>query len=263
MSHKRSPRRIKTAQTVFGIVEILYQNDGATMSEVAEELNMAVSTVHDHIATLESMNYVVRRNDNKFYLSLRFLDYGIDAKYKFKVVRVSQSILRELAREISEAVWLFVEENYSIVGIHNEGGNIVKPSEWLGKHQPLHCTAGGKALLAHYDEEKVEQAINHYGLKEITPNTITDEMTLYDELEKIRERGYALNDGETIKHVRGVASPIIVNEEVLGAVCVVGPEHRLKEEQFTEKIPQRVGEAVSEIELDMTDFISTTPFTHQ
>jgi DNA-binding IclR family transcriptional regulator len=252
-------RRIKTSETIFKVLNVIYRNDGATATEISNELDKAYSTVHDHVMTLESLKYL-RENDGTYHLGLRFLDYGINAKEKHKVAEIARPHIKNLANETPEAVWLFVEEHDSIVGIHKEGSDIVTPGEWMGKHLPFHCTAGGKAILAHVDEERIDELFDDQQLDAVTANTITDRDAFKQELEEVREQGYALNKGEAIRNVRGIARAIRINDEVLGAVCIVGPKHRLKDERFKETVPQNLIETVGDIELQMTDFLNTTPF---
>jgi DNA-binding IclR family transcriptional regulator len=258
-SNSDTTRRIKTSETIFKILNVIYRKDGATATVISNELDMAYSTVHDHVMTLESLK-LLRENDGTYHLGLRFLDYGIHAKEKHKVAEIARPHIKELADEIPEAVWLFVEEHDSIVGIHKEGSDIVTPGEWMGKHLPFHCTAGGKAILAHLDEERVDDLLEDQQLDEITDNTITDRAAFKEELDTVREQGYALNNGEAIRNVRGIARAICINDEVLGAVCIVGPKHRLKGDRFRETMPQKLIETVGDIELRLTDFLNTTPF---
>lgn len=75
MAKKVNGRMVKTADTIFGIIEILRELDGATVTEVANYMNIAASTAHTHLSTLQQKGYVMK-NDNIFKLSFKFLDYG-------------------------------------------------------------------------------------------------------------------------------------------------------------------------------------------
>uniref|UniRef100_UPI003EBCF134 IclR family transcriptional regulator domain-containing protein n=1 Tax=Halarchaeum sp. P4 TaxID=3421639 RepID=UPI003EBCF134 len=85
------------------------------------------------------------------------------------------------------------------------------------------------------------------------PATITDEEELFAELERTRERGYAIDDEERLRGLRCVAAPILSNEDrVLGAVSIAGPTNRLQGELFEEELPERLLETVNVIELNVT-----------
>jgi DNA-binding IclR family transcriptional regulator len=63
----------------------------------------------------------------------------------------------------------------------------------------MHLTSAGKAILAHYPRERVEEIIDHRGLDSATPNSITEREALFKELEDIRERGFSFNNQENIE----------------------------------------------------------------
>jgi DNA-binding IclR family transcriptional regulator len=85
----------------------------------------------------------------------------------------------------------------------------------------------------------------------MTENTITSRSALFDELERIREQGYAQNYGEQLKGTRAVSSAIVIEDEVLGAISIGGPEHRLHGDWFETELPNQVGSVSNEIRLDL------------
>ncbi|WP_394337345.1 IclR family transcriptional regulator domain-containing protein, partial [Haloferax marisrubri] len=58
------------------------------------------------------------------------------------------------------------------------------------------------------DEERRDSIIENYGLAKWTRNTLTKKDELLEELAEIRSRGYALDDGERLVGMRGIATPI-------------------------------------------------------
>nr|WP_321169935.1 IclR family transcriptional regulator C-terminal domain-containing protein [Salinigranum rubrum] len=89
-------------------------------------------------------------------------------------------------------------------------------------------------------------------LPELTPHTITDHDEFFSQLDTIRERGYAFNDEESIQGLRAVGVPIRGKEhEILGALSVSGPTHRLKGDWYTEDIPDLLLGVSNELELNI------------
>lgn len=86
---------------------------------------------------------------------------------------------------------------------------------------PAHCTAGGKALLA-YREQWAESVLDSE-LERHTPDTLTVPHALAVNLEKVRDRGHAIEDGEYQAGVRAVAAPVFVGAEAVAAVSVSAP----------------------------------------
>jgi DNA-binding IclR family transcriptional regulator len=71
----------------------------------------------------------------------------------------------------------------------------------------------------------------------------------FEELDRIRERGYALNRQETTAGVHAIGAAVIADGEVVGALSVSGPANRITGDRFTEALPERVLGAVNELEL--------------
>jgi DNA-binding IclR family transcriptional regulator len=247
-----SPKRsVKTADTIFGIVEFLLENGGSGVKEIAESQEMAQSTVHSHLATLLDHEYVVK-DGTTYRLSLKFLDHGIRVRRELPLTRAAKPVIEQLSDDTGEVAWVVVEEHGRAVYLMKSSGeNAVRTRGRVGRRTTMHDIAAGKAILAHLPESRVGDIIDAFGLPERTDNTITERETLDEELESIRDQGYAINDGETTEKVRAVASPIIWDNEVRGAVGIAGPKHRLSGERFTESIPTKILEAVDTIELKL------------
>lgn len=244
-------RSVKTANTVFGIIEYLLEAGSANVGEIAENQELARSTVHTYLATLSNLEYVVKTGST-YRLSLKFLDYGMLTRETLPLTQVAPPILEQLSAETGEVSWIVVEEHGKAVYLMKETGeNAVKTRGYVGMRTTMHDIAAGKAILAHLPDEKVADIIDAYGLPQRSENTITDEEALYRELETIRERGYAVNKGETTKKVWAIASPIIWQDSVRGAVGVAGPKHRMSGERFTNSLPETVLEAADTLELEL------------
>lgn len=243
---------VKTAQKLFRITEAIRELDGATMTELADHLGMANSTIHSYLATLESEEYAVVR-DGEYQLSLKFYQHGLWAKKKRRVVGVASPSLRKLAQETGELSWLIVEEHGRAVCIEKAGGDqAIQTYGKAGKRMGIHLTAGGKSILANLPDSRIEEIIERHGLPTETDASIGTEAALWEEVEQIRERGYALNQGETVEGIRAVGAPIIPNDEVVGGISIAGPKYRMIDEYFFKELPELVLGVANEIELRLT-----------
>lgn len=212
---------------------------------------MAKSTVHSHLATLSTLEYVVKE-DTTYKLSLKFLNHGMRAGDNQPLTKVAQPVVKQLSVDTGEVSWIIVEEHGKAVSLLKETGkNAVKTRGHVGKRATMHDIATGKAILAHLPDSRVENIIDTYGLPERSDNTITDEETLRRELESVRERGYAVNKGETTAKVWAMASPIIQEDTVYGSIGVAGPKHRMSGDRFTDSIPTMILEAAETVELEL------------
>lgn len=244
-------RTVQAAETAFDIVEFLQEQDGAQLHEVAQELDLANSTVYHHMNTLVSRRYVVREGD-VYYPGLEFLQVGGRIRDRRRVNRLSESFVESLADETGEQVQFIVEENgygYHVYTATGERATSIDTRP--GKRIYLHANAAGKAIMAFYDRDRIEEIIDSVGLPALTDHTITDREELFDELETVRERGYAYNWEEHVEGYCGIAVPVQSEETVLGSLALGGPVERVRNEQSKEQLTQTVREAVNELELEL------------
>jgi DNA-binding IclR family transcriptional regulator len=241
-------RLIKTADTVFDILDMLREEGKADLSTVAETQNLAKSTVHDHLATLRSKDIVVKEGD-EYRLSLNFLDYGIFVREAFTPATIVDKSLEHLGETTDGFARFFVEEyNRAMCVGEYKGERGVYTSVREGEDFPLHCLAAGKVLLSYLPESQRERVLEEE-LEQFTDNTITDSDELREELATIREREYALSDSELIDGVRAVASPVQTNDRIYGSISIAGPTNWMHEERFREELPAMVLETSNEVEL--------------
>lgn len=243
-------RTVKTADTLFTIIQELQRRDGAGVTELAQEIEMAKSTVYDHLATLERKEYVVKEG-NTYRLGLRFLDHGIYARDSLSLSEVVCPVIQNLAADVDEEVWFVVEEHGNAVFLYKAcGDRAVQTYARIGRRSGLHHLAAGKAILANLPSERVEEIVDTHGLPEQTEHTITDAETLYEELDEVRETGVAYEQDETVLGVSSVAAPVIY-EEVKGAIAVTGPSNRIGGSKLSDTLPELICGGTNEIELKL------------
>ncbi len=246
-------KTIDAVETSFALLEHLKESEGAGVTEIARELGVAKSTAHAHLSTLQSLGYVTREGDT-FGVALRFLDLGNAARERSTLHRVGREKANEIAAETGEKVWILAEEHGRGIHLHLASGEqSVRTYARTGQPNYLHQLAGGKAILAWLPDERVEAIIERHGLPARTEETITDQERLFEELERIRERGFARNDGESISGLRAVGAPITNADGVaIGALSLSGPAKRLRGDRFDEEIPHLLLGSANEIEINMT-----------
>lgn len=252
VSDDAARKRVKTTENAFAILRALKRLDGARISELTGETELAKSTIHRHLGTLSEMGWVVREGDT-YRIGFRFLEFGEHARQRKKGYQLAKEKVDELATETDERVQFLVEENGQAVYVHRAlGKHAVRTDPGIGNRIPLHATSGGKAILAHLPESRIDEIIEHRGLAALTPHTITDPEQLFESLEHIRECGYAINNQENIEGLRALGVPVRrKNGLVLGALSVSGPTHRMKGEWFDQKLPDLLLGTANEVELNV------------
>ncbi|WP_049900750.1 IclR family transcriptional regulator [Natrinema altunense] len=223
--------RIDAVVKALNILEALWQADGAGVTALAERTGLAKSTVHAHLTTLRSKGYVVQEDD-EYRLSLRFLSFGEHVKHAEPLYAASETPIAELSERVGERVLCSTHQNGlgTVVNV-SEGTRSFTSDIDVGTHTYLHSSAGGKAMLAHFSEERIDRIIDEWGLPVFTEETIGDRDALVDELAAVREAGVAYSRGEYLQGISAIAAPIRDTDgTVYGAVTVAGPDHRLANE---------------------------------
>ena len=240
---------VRTLVTSIEIVEIIQQQDGASTAEIAEETDRAISTVHKHLHTLHDHGFLIKEG-REYRIGLKFLDYGGFAKHKHPLTSVSKEVLKDLAQDTEELVWLIVEEHGMGVYLsYAAGKKAVQTVGRQGVRAHLHQLAAGKCILAHLPDNRVREIIEQHGMPSSTDSTISNSSELLEELENVREQGYAYNIEEEIEGISAVSAPVIHNGDVLGGVSIAGPAARFENQEYAESLRDHVIETANTIEL--------------
>lgn len=252
MTREGGSKTLQTTATSIEILELLEELDGARVSEIAEQMDVPKSTIHGHLATLESKRFVNKRGD-VYHLGSELLRLGNHVRTREE----GYVLAREFTEQLYEAVGLraiFVAEmGGRAVFLHTASGEKMGwAHERPGNRLYLHNTAVGKAILAELPRMRVEQILDEWGMPEETERTISDREALFDELDRIRERGYAVNSAENFKelHAIGVAATR-QSGDVIGAFSVTGPEHSFSDQDRRDRLADAVTEIVNEYELEL------------
>ena len=254
MGSEQTTRTVKAVETSCSILKALQALDGAGVTELANHLNLAKSSVHAHLATLEENELIVSQ-EAEYRLGFQFLEYGEYVKAQSRLFQIAKDEIRNLQRTTGELAHLMVEERGRAVFIIREDGPeaVHITASRAGNREWMHCTSVGKAVLAHISPDRLEWIVHYWGLPELTDNTITDFDVLRDELSTIRDQGFAIDDQERLKGFRGVAVPLFDRDDVvIGAISVSGPVSRFKGEVLHEQFPEALADTANIIEVKLS-----------
>ncbi len=246
---------IQSIERAFDVLEYFnINNKEVGVTELSKKININKSTLHGIMKTLVQRNYLKQNENNKYMLGTKLLELGVLVQKHFQVTDIPKKYLKDLVNKHKETVHVAVLEGNEVVFIDKlESSQSIRMVSEIGKRLPAHSTALGKVLLAHLPDKEKKQ-FTKKKLKKVTFKTITDPDQLLEELDKIKEKGYAFDDEEVIKGVRCVSAPIRNHSgEVVAALSISGPAFRMdskKTEELShdivktaEKISQELGYA--------------------
>ncbi len=239
---------VSTTRKTFALLEALKAEEGITIAELTQRTDLPKSTVYRHLQTLTDLGYVIER-DGQYYVGFRFVELGEQARSRKVGYTAAKRAVFELGQETDERAVFIVEEDNEAVYVHRYGS---LSNTMIGQRRPLHSMASGKVILAEWDDDAVADYVDDVGLEAISPNTITDADTLFDELDVIRDRGYAVNNQEHMDGLRGVAVPVYTpDDEFLGALAAFGPTSRFTDDYVHDDLPTRLRDKAGEIRVTL------------
>ena len=214
-----------SVKKAFAILNAISSSrEGLGVSELANKLKMAKSTVHGMTSALEELGAVMRDPRTKKYkLGFALLEIGRSAYWQIDLTTAARPVTEDLMEKTRTSVFLGIlnQDYVTILDIveARQDLNITAP---VGSNIPLLSGAVGKVLLASMEEEQADRIINSKGLPHFTDNTIVDPELYYRELQQVRQSGYAFDDEEYIMGVRAVAAPLMGLGQLRSAIWAVG-----------------------------------------
>jgi DNA-binding IclR family transcriptional regulator len=223
------------------------------VSEVAELVDIPKPTVYTMLRTLERHGLVVQESEGgKYALGPAVLQLG-NAYLDGSELRVRSANWAELlARQSAEAVWVGVLSGQNVVVVHHtfRPDDLVQILE-VGAAVPWHACALGHAIVANLDEA-AQDALLAGSLERLTGRTITEPAALKDALEKVRQRGYAVEDQEATVGDAGLAAPVYDwSGRVVGALGLVGPVERLLDDERRARLADAVRSTARALSRDL------------
>ncbi len=170
------------------------ETQAMTLTELSQRCGFHISTVQRLTATLCRLGYLKRDHAKRYHLGLKVIKLGYRVTQSMALRTFLLPYLRDLFEEIDQTVNLFLLEGDEVVIVERiEKRQILQYNLHTGSGLPLYCTAAGKAILSHMEEEWVNAFLERVNFKAFTPHTLTTPQALKEALKVSREQGYAVN----------------------------------------------------------------------
>jgi IclR family transcriptional regulator, acetate operon repressor len=227
------------AQAVERALQVLHcveaADRGVGVTELAQRTGLAVSTTHRLARTLTDAGLLLQDSRTERYrLGPVLVVLGRKAERRLGYQQ-ALPLLEELAEKTGESINLGIRAGNEVqVVLDVPSRQPLRFNQESGTRVPLHISAMGKCLLA-CDVDIAAQIDKLGDLDKATHRTITDHDELLAELERVRDRGWALNDEERNPGVRAVAAPVLAPAGgAVGAIAIQGPTIRITDERLPE-----------------------------
>lgn len=229
---------MNTSERVIDIIDTLASAGGPIgVSEISRQLEIGKNNVFRILSALEEKGWVWQENDTKKYsLTGAMARVALKGLSQLDIQQVSLPYLHELQQATGETSALSSRIELERTFIHCIPSNHhVRHIVTVGERRQLWYGSGGKTILAFMTKEEIETVLEQFsnsGVSELASGQVVTVELLREELDQIKEQGYAVAAGERNLDVCGVSAPIFDhNQVVVGSISVSGPISRFDREK--------------------------------
>ena len=221
--------RIQSIARAAGLLDAMLDGGWHTLGTLARANGLAKTTAFNLVTALVQTG--LAEHDpalGAYRLGLRHVEFGRAVERRLDLLETLRPTLMRLCAESNETVNLAVPRPVDLLIIESlEGRQTVRVTSYAGTRAAYHCTAAGRAMLAHKPPDE-RRALLGMGLDKPTPNTVVAPASLELLLQAVREHGYATEREENEIGACCVAAPLLSERgQVMGAVSIAGPTARM------------------------------------
>jgi len=206
------------------LVAIAGDHGATPLQTHATRLGIPLSTAYRIVGTFTRHGLLARGRRGHFGPGLTLSAIGNAAQPRTILTEVARSPLRRLARHVQGTAHLGIIENDMVTYIVKEhsGGPTLFTRE--GGQLEAYCSAIGKILLAALPDDRLDDYLGAAPFVALTPKTVTDPTEIWQELMLVRQRGFAIDDGEIADGLFCIAVPIRRADGVIVAAMSLSRE---------------------------------------
>ncbi|MEP3276930.1 MAG: IclR family transcriptional regulator [Stappiaceae bacterium] len=205
-----------------------------TPTDVNAKIGLPKPTIHRLFGTLEAEGFLQRELDGRTYTvgrRLRTMSTHVLSSLRVRTARLA--VLNAVAEKIGETCNIAVPDREAMIYLDRV------ETKWplriqlpIGSHVPFYCTASGKMYLSTLEKRHLERYLGATSFEAHTEQTLTDPASLNEEIQKTRERGYALDNEEFMDGMIAIAVPIHDDQNrLLSTISFHAPTQRLSLDQ--------------------------------
>jgi DNA-binding IclR family transcriptional regulator len=208
------------------------------LEDIYQEVGLSRSTTHRILKSLVAAGFAYQDSGNRnYYVGPLVLQLASDPIISHQIlVTGAVDELRLLRDLIDETVLLIIENGNQRLVLKQIRSRQKLAYHWdVGSTGPIYIGSSGKLLLSHLPDSQVAQLLGNIDHPESTSDALIDVDGLKQEIQEIRKKGYATSVGEDYPGSTGISVPIS-GYTIPVALCVLGPEFRLKPDDVLSKM---------------------------
>lgn len=220
-----------TVSRALHLLRVLAEEGGTlSVKQVSHRLGLPPSTSHRLLQLLRQDGFVDSPQSGQYVIGPQFLRVASLVVGNSSIVARAQEAIRHAADAFNEAVvfGLYLPTEGALSFECRADGQ-QRLTYQIDMHRPMSLIwgASGKAVLAFIDQALVAEILD---VETVSPARGTPKPTLdalHEELERIRQQGWAASRGEKLPDACGIAAPVFDLHGVIGSLCLTIPESRM------------------------------------
>ena len=232
-------RTILSVSKAIHLLDVLSEHGcPATLTELYQLTGWPKSTIHGLLSTMRDGGLIEQTANGRYWLGIRLFEYGCAVSNSWDINTIARPHMQRICTALGESVFLSVFDRAAVVTLAEEESHAsLRVVSEVGARLPIHCTSQGKLFLAHVSQAECRRLLRQTELKAYTPHTLVEAEQFVPELARIREQGYAIENGEYKIGLRSCAAPIRdAGGTVRYAIGCVGMFRQIYTDEFREAI---------------------------
>lgn len=226
---------------IIRVIEYLADSkDWVSLRTMARDLNLSAASTFRILDSLKKLEYVHQENNSSRYkLAMKIAGVSSKVLANNDLNQIAHPFLQKLTYLTKETAHLAALDGQEIVYLDKvDTPQTMSMRSRIGQHARMNSTAVGKAILASLSIAEYEQLVEKLEFFPITPNTIVERQLFNQEIVKVREQGYSIDNEENEIGIRCIGAPIFsFSGKVIGAVSISGWIITMTNERVPELAP--------------------------
>ena len=242
---------------LFALLEVIAQRDTPfTLQAMVDETGLPKPTLHRMLQQLEAAGILQRDGNGRHYSTgQRLMRLAENLLLNSTSHGARHAVLRQLVDEVGESCNITAFSGSEV--LYLDRVETAAPLRFYlhpGSRVPAHCSATGKLFLSQMTPSQRRRLLANVSLEKFTANTKTDVDALEQEIEQVREQGYAFDNEEFLPGLLclGVLVPAPQGNSNMG-IALQAPMMRFSHERALSFLPtlRRAAQAIARINDDL------------
>lgn len=214
-----------------------------TISEVADRAGLDRGTSFRLVHTLCQLGYLAAvPRSRRYRLTLKCLELGYTPLARADLKMLARPLLQELVPDLADAASLGMLDGGEVVYVERVQSSLPQNLDRrIGSRTGAYSAALGHVMLAYLPPQQQREILEHSNRVKVSERTLTDIDAILARLHEVRDRGYAISDGENAYGLRTVAAPILDQDGLpVAGISATIHTQRMELDPFVQQAVPRV-----------------------